>query len=214
VKKNLIIGGFMLLHVQFACAQTEELSGPPAVFSLEKLTNLEDDLVLDMIDLPSNVSDVSITLDVSRTAKELIEEESFIGKLRFVSHRSNRQQNMIFDSQKIKDIAQKQDRNNMLSALIIEASSETETALDVNALPENDADKVSNTGGQSYKNFQVYMSQCLHDYNSVYGNDVAFVKINDLNTGDVIYEGWLYKKRPSVNVFEHPVYSLHLLSCE
>jgi len=61
-------------------------------------------------------------------------------------------------------------------------------------------------------NFNIQVAQCLKDYNGNFGNDVAFIEVSD-EEKTVLFSGWVFKKRPSVNSFEHPIYSLFLLSC-
>ena len=65
---------------------------------------------------------------------------------------------------------------------------------------------------KNYKNLNITVAQCLKEHNGKFGNDIAFIEITDLEK-NVLFTGWVFKKRPSVNVFEHPVYSLALLSC-
>ncbi|MFT7144036.1 MAG: hypothetical protein ACI8QY_000083, partial [bacterium] len=64
----------------------------------------------------------------------------------------------------------------------------------------------------TFKNINIHVAQCIQDYQSVLGNDIAFVELTD-EQANVLFTGWIYKKRPSLNTFEHPIYSLALLSC-
>lgn len=64
-----------------------------------------------------------------------------------------------------------------------------------------------------HKGVNIHVAQCLKDYKGDFGNDIAFVELTAEKDGALLFEGWIYKKRPSVNMFEHPVYSLALVAC-
>tara|TARA_R110000868_G_scaffold190862_2_gene434960 strand:- start:27125 stop:27652 length:528 start_codon:yes stop_codon:yes gene_type:complete len=64
-----------------------------------------------------------------------------------------------------------------------------------------------------YHGLTVNMSQCLRDYEGAFGNDAAFLDIHDAEN-NLLFTGWIYKKRPSVHVFENPIYSMALVSCQ
>lgn len=61
--------------------------------------------------------------------------------------------------------------------------------------------------------FSVRVLACTKNVDGVYGNDVAFLEVSQ-KTGENVFSGWVYKARPSVNAFEHPVYSMFLMSCD
>lgn len=218
MKGVLFISGFFFLISSLSHAQTEDLSGPPAVFSLEQHENLSEEggvlPFLDITNFSADITNTSNVSDIPQTIKELITDKVFIGHLRFVSHRSNRHYDMTFDSEKMIKMQDEQEEKEILAAMLLEGVSGTEVASETSYIQNVNAEPISGDLGHDYKNFSVSMSQCLHDYNGIYGNDIAFIKVNDINSKDILFEGWLYKKRPSVNVFEHPVYSMKLISCK
>lgn len=207
---KFIFLSLFLLTAHKAVSQSEELSGPPAVFAIETHENLEDeDVVLPFLDMGSSVSPTSVS-DVTLTTRSLIEPSDFVAKIRFVNRRSNRTYDMVYDSAEI-------EKQLEAEALIQAMSSVDDEALDV-----SDTSDVSQTAnfaqkslsGLIFKNLNVEVKQCIQDYEGVYGNDTAFVEVKDINSHDAIFSGWVYKKRPSVHVFEHPVYSMYLISCK
>lgn len=55
--------------------------------------------------------------------------------------------------------------------------------------------------------------QCVKDYKGEEGNNVAYVNLLDLSTGQSLFSGWLYQRTPSSTGLSHPVYELRLLGC-
>lgn len=67
---------------------------------------------------------------------------------------------------------------------------------------------------QLVNGFQFKVFQCLSKLDDVYDNDAAFVEISTLEGANVLFSGWVYKKRPSMHAFEHPLYSMAFLGCK
>ena len=67
-----------------------------------------------------------------------------------------------------------------------------------------------------YEDLLITLHQCLPNVNGESGNDIAFVEVQKDMGGESVrlFSGWLYKKFPSVNVFEHPYLNVKLSSCE
>lgn len=211
MKKSLQLFLFGFILLPFSALAQEELSGPPAIFSVEQHENLEgEDIALPFLEGAFTSGAVSAThsaLGVSNTVKELIEDEEFVATLRFVNRRSNRVHDMVFDS---KEATKQQQVDEFITAVTM--VKDDKGLNDVSQTSTRTSQTVDE--GQVYKNMQVQVKRCLQNHQDVYGNDIAFVQVRDISSSIVTFEGWLYKKRPSVHVFEHPVYSLYLTSCE
>lgn len=211
--KLIFVFLWVMMAVQNSVAQTEELSGPPAVFAVETHDNLEDD-VLPFLEMeqPTDIEAVSTTSSENATAmREVIESSDFVATVRFVNRRSNRIYDMVYDSA---EIEKQKEADSFIQALSEEASESVSASVAVQGdrVAETDSDAVLE--GLHYKSLNVQVKQCIQDYEGVYGNDTAFVEVKDVDSLDVLYSGWIYKKRPSVHVFEHPTFSMYLISCK
>lgn len=210
---KLIFVSLWMMAAQNSVAQTENLSGPPAVFAVETHDNLEGD-VLPFLEMeqPADIEAVSSTYSEDATAiREVIEASDFVATLRFVNRRSNRIYDMVYDSA---EIEKHKEADSFIQALSAENVGDVSSSVDVEDDEITESDSESILEGLQYKSLNVQVKQCIQDYEGVYGNDTAFVEVKDVDSLDVLYSGWIYQKRPSVHVFEHPTFSMYLISCK
>lgn len=66
---------------------------------------------------------------------------------------------------------------------------------------------------QEFSDMKMTVHHCLATINDVYDNDGAFVEITDKDD-TALFSGWVYKKRPAMHAFAHPVYSMSFLGCK
>ena len=203
-------------------ALTEEISGPPAIFALESHDNLDGDTLelpfMEMGDLTTE--EVSETSAVSATTpRELLPEEDFVASIRFVNKRSNRLYDVDFNTTELSsdleaDVLLKAMQQASAAEGEVVASDDGEVGETVSQQAGEESQKLLDLPGVAFKDFQLNITKCLKDYNNIHGNDMAFVSLMNRESSALLFEGWVYKKRPSVHVFQHPVYAFHLISCK
>ncbi|PPR11243.1 MAG: hypothetical protein CFH43_01184, partial [Proteobacteria bacterium] len=112
------------------------------------------------------------------------------------------------------EIEKHKEADSFIQALSAENVGDVSSSVDVEGDEITESDSESILEGLQYKSLNVQVKQCIQDYEGVYGNDTAFVEVKDVDSLDVLYSGWIYQKRPSVHVFEHPTFSMYLISCK
>jgi hypothetical protein len=55
---------------------------------------------------------------------------------------------------------------------------------------------------------------CLNNYESLSNNDYVFLDIQDKNTKTSIYRGWMSRRLPGINPFNHSTYTVRVTGCK
>lgn len=65
----------------------------------------------------------------------------------------------------------------------------------------------------SHNSLEISAKNCLHNHNSKPNNDYIFLNVEDKNTKSTIYRGWMSKRLPGLNPFNHPTYTIKVTGC-
>ena len=73
--------------------------------------------------------------------------------------------------------------------------------------------EIQSGGSGSYGLMQVKVSECRYPAANPAGDAYAFLTIQQKDTNEPVFQGWMIASAPALNALDHPRYDIWLLRC-